>query len=87
MATYTTYEAKARLSEILRRVRRGETVRITYYGEEIAEVRPVTRDDPEGAVKSLVASGILEPARSKATGFPMLARRPGALERFLAERE
>ena len=40
---YSTYEAKARFSEILRKVRAGRRVTISYRGEEIAEVRPIVR--------------------------------------------
>jgi len=40
METYSTYEAKAKFSEVIRKVRAGQTVRIAYRGEEIAEVRP-----------------------------------------------
>ena len=36
--TYSTYEAKARFSEVMRKVRSGQRVRITYRGEEIAEI-------------------------------------------------
>lgn len=36
--TYSTYEAKARFSEIIRKVRSGKHVRITYRGREVAEV-------------------------------------------------
>ena len=41
---YSTYEAKAHFSEILRKVRSGRPVRISYRGEEIAEVRPLSRE-------------------------------------------
>ena len=41
--TYSTYEAKARFSEILRRVREGRSVNITYHGEVVAEIRPAYR--------------------------------------------
>ena len=38
---YSTYEAKAKLSEILRKVRAGQRVGISYRGELVAEVAPV----------------------------------------------
>ena len=88
MSTYSTYEAKAKLSEILRRVRRGERVRISYHGEEIAEVSPIEREETvERAVERLVGDGVLEPASAPGGRFEPLARRPGALARFLEERE
>ena len=42
--TYSTYEAKAKLSEILRKVARGRTIRISRRGEPIAEIRPLRRE-------------------------------------------
>ena len=36
--TYSTYEAKARFSEIIRKIRSGKHVRITYRAREVAEV-------------------------------------------------
>ena len=38
---YSTHQARARLSELLRHVRDGKTVTITYRGEPVAEVRPL----------------------------------------------
>lgn len=88
MPTYTTYEAKAKLSEILRRVRGGERVRISYYGEEIAEIRPLeTVEGTEQALERLESHGVLAPRRPVTPGFRPLARRLGALARFLEERE
>ena len=89
MTTYSTYEAKARFSEILRLVREGKTVYITYHGETVAEIRP-TRE-PEGLserLKLLRREGVLQgPAKGSSKGkFRPVARRPGALARFLAER-
>ena len=41
--TFSTYDAKARFSEVLRRVREGRTVTVTYQGEPVAEIRPLDR--------------------------------------------
>jgi len=38
---YSTYEAKARFSEVIRKVRDGQRVVIAYRGEEVAEIRPL----------------------------------------------
>ena len=38
---YSTHQARSRLSELLRHVRDGKTVTITYRGEPVAEVRPL----------------------------------------------
>jgi prevent-host-death family protein len=87
-ATYTTYEAKARLSEILRRVRAGQHVTISYRGEVVAEVRPLyeTRD-PARALKELEEQGVVAPPEAPSGDLAPLARRRGALRRFLAGRE
>lgn len=86
-ATFSTYEAKAKFSELLRRVREGETVRITYRGETVAEVRPVSAKAESAAQRlaRLEREGRVLPARG-AGQFASIARRPGALGRFLAER-
>jgi prevent-host-death family protein len=86
--TYSLYEAKARLSEIVRMVReQGRTITISYHGQPVAEVRPIKRAGGLGArLRDLEASGRLVPAR--AGDFPLtpVAKRPGALGRFLADR-
>ena len=86
---YSTYEAKARFSEVIRKVRAGQRVVIAYRGEEIAEIRPLENRGVglEKTIPRLEEQGILgRPARS--TGpLRALARKPGALKRFLASRE
>ena len=87
--TYSTYEAKARLSELLRKVRHGRVVTITYHGEPIAEVRPIPRTGTalEDHLVSLEEQGILVRAKPTADTFKGLVKRPGALGRFLEDRE
>lgn len=89
MATYSTYDAKARLSEILRRVRTGERVGISYHGSVIAEVSAVTgrAEALEDRLKRLRAEGALVPATGGRRRIPKVARRPGALKRFLESRD
>ena len=36
--TYSTYEAKTKFSEVIRKVRAGQRIVIAYRGEEIAEI-------------------------------------------------
>lgn len=87
--TYSTYEAKARLSEILRAVReRGESAIISYHGEPVAEIRPISPggEGLASRVERLERSGVVVRGSRRgrlASGAPA----PGALERFLAERE
>jgi len=86
---YSVYEAKARLSEILRLVReRGETVTISHRGEPIAEIRPIEdrATDLAARIRALERRGAVAPA-SGAGGLRPVAARPGALARFLAERD
>lgn len=91
--TFSTYDAKARFSEVLRRVREGRTVTITYHGEPVAEIRPLDRGEGTAArLEWLRSRGVLERASAGAgerRGWrpEPLARRPGALARFLEERE
>ena len=40
---YSVYEAKARFSEVIRQVREGKTVTVSYRGEPVAEIRPIRR--------------------------------------------
>lgn len=87
--TYSTYEAKAKLSEILRKVETGRTIRISRHGKAIAEIRPL-RDEPttlEDRIADLRAQGTLTPQPATPASFRPIARRRGALRRFLAERD
>ncbi len=85
---YSIYQAKARLSEIIRRVKRNGTVVITERGKPVARVVPLPRDnglDPR--LQELHASGQIvgnpdaDPGR-----IGPIAHRPGALRRFLESR-
>lgn len=86
--TYSTYEAKARLSELLERVRQGDIVTITHRGQPIAEVRPIeTLKEPLAKrLDELRRKGLVSRPLKKSVLKP-LARRPGALRRFLDSRE
>ncbi|MEN8376943.1 MAG: type II toxin-antitoxin system prevent-host-death family antitoxin [Gemmatimonadota bacterium] len=91
---YSTYDAKARFSEILRRVREGRTVTISYRGEPVAEIRPIAAERGlSGRLERLERAGVLRrassrlAARTRRPSPALVKRRPGALERFLGERE
>lgn len=89
--TFSTYEAKARFSELLRLVReRGETVAISYHGEPVAEIRPLAARDVDplrDRVQRLEERGVIARVAGGVKGrLGELARRPGALERFLKDR-
>jgi prevent-host-death family protein len=88
--TYSTYEAKARLSELIARVRKGDVVTITHRGEPVAEVSPITRADTsiEKRLEELRRKGLVSfPAGDVKGELKKLERRPGALRRFLDFRE
>jgi prevent-host-death family protein len=92
MKSYSTYEAKSKFSEILRRVReRGETVLVSYHGRPVAEIRPLpeaSSDEPLAErVERLREAGVLTRAGGPRGGLQRVARRRGALRRFLAERD
>lgn len=85
---YSTYEAKARFSEVMRLVREGGTVTVTYRGEAVAEIRPIEREtgSVEEHFAELEKRGIVVPAKDPRRPLRTGAPRPGGLERFLRER-
>jgi prevent-host-death family protein len=85
--TYSTYDAKARFSELMRKVRSGRSVLITYRGEPVAELRPIERPGgTEARIRQLSERGLVTMVRERPPIVPV-ASRPGALERFLRERD
>jgi prevent-host-death family protein len=86
---YSTYEAKAKFSELLRKVRDGKTITICYHGKPVAEMRPLEqqRDSLEERLSRLQARGAIVGARNRAAEFKPVVRKPGALQRFLNERD
>lgn len=85
--SYSTYDAKARFSELLRQVRSGRSVTITYRGEPVAELRPIgPAGSTEARIQRLTERGLVTP-RPVGRELAPVARRPGALARFLADRD
>jgi prevent-host-death family protein len=87
---YSAYDAKARFAEILRKVREGQSVTITYHGRPVAEVRPISAA-PETFVerlRRLEAEGAILRPKTPPSGadWQPVAQRPGALKRFLEDR-
>ena len=86
---YSIYEAKARFSEVIREVREGETVTVSYRGQPVAEIRALrqsatpTLDD---RLEHLERRGALIRSARPGPDFRKVADKPGALARFLAER-
>jgi prevent-host-death family protein len=84
---YPVHEAKAKLSEILRKVKQGRSVTISERGREIARIVPIERaTDLPSRLEELARDGDLL-RREPAGRIRPLARRPGALRRFLRERD
>ena len=89
---YSTYEAKSKFSEVIRKVRAGQSVVITFHGEEVAEVRPVSRgkksrETIDERIQRLERRGEVHPATAPISNIRPLAKRPGALKRFLESRD
>jgi prevent-host-death family protein len=86
--TYSLYEAKARLSAIVRRVREGHSVTVTVHGKPVAEIRPVAAPEPgiDGRVAELTARGVLV-GGAGSTRIRTIARRPGAVARLVRDRD
>ena len=88
--TYSIYEAKARFSEVIRLVRNGKTVTVSYRGEPVAEIRSISpRESPtlNERLQDLERRGALVRSSMARRTFEPVTRRPGALSRFLAERD
>lgn len=87
--TYSLYETKAKLSAIVRKVRDGHHVTVTLHGEPVAEIRPVAKKDKGLAARlaDMEERGVVVPASSRARPVRAVAKRPGALKRFLHERD
>ena len=89
MTTYSLYEAKARFSEVIRLVRQGRTVTVTYRGEPVARIQPVQTgsSEIEERIRRFEDAGVLQSGSATVAPLERIARRSGALDRFLAERE
>lgn len=84
---YSTYEAKSRFSEVIRFVREGRTITVTYQGEPVAEIRPLERTSGTDArIAWLRSRGILSDGTKAGKRLKPTAERPGGLDRFLADR-
>ena len=87
---YSIYEAKARFSEVIRQVREGRTVTVSYRGEPVAEIRSIERQPKptlDEKLKDLERNGCLVRPELSRRRFLPIEHRAGALSRLLAERD
>ncbi len=86
--TYSLYEAKAKLSAIVRRVREGHTVVVTVHGRPAVEIRPVAAEAGDLATRldALTEHGVLVEAADSQAPLEPGKRKSGALRRFLVDR-
>ncbi len=87
--TYSLYEAKAKLSAIVRQVREGHPVVITVHGEPAVQIRAVAAEQQGIGAKldQMAERGVLVRSDQPRRQLRPVSRRPGALERFLADRD
>lgn len=84
--SFSVYEAKSKLSELLRLVKSGVSVIVTERGKPIAQLNPIPTDDTfEAKYEGLIKSGAVKP-RQKGL-FPKGKKVKGALSTFLKDRE
>lgn len=86
--TYSLYEAKARLSAIVRRVREGHTVVVTVHGEPVAEIRALEEraGGIDARIEELRRRGALAEPKDRKARIRPGRQVPGALKRFLDDR-
>ena len=73
---------------MIRQVRQGKSVTVSYPGEPVAKISPIRRHRRptlERRLRDLEQRGVLVRSRESPALGPV-ERRPGALARFLAER-
>lgn len=86
--SYSIYETKSKLSEILRLVKKGKRITITDRGRDVARVVPLAEEEGvENRLADLIAAGVIVPATSPEMPDPSAFEViPGALEDFIKER-
>ncbi len=87
--TYSLYEAKAKLSAIVRKVREGQPVIVTLHGKPVVEIRSISSEGTglDSRIEDLNERGILVRRENKSRPLKKVIRKRGALKRFLDDRE
>lgn len=85
---YSVQELESNLDEALDRVRAGEAVVVTDQGRQVAEIRPLSAQPAslDEGLRELQEMGVIGPLVKPEGTIEPLARRPGALARFLESR-
>lgn len=84
--SYSIYEAKAKLSEMVRLVKQGLEVIVTERGTPVAKVIPYSNEETVNErLHRLEAGGYLR-KRKRKTFDVAGEKRPGGLRRFLEDR-
>lgn len=89
MRSFSVYEAKAKLSEVLRIIKSRRVVVITERGVPIAKIVPLEQAEESlgERLDRFAAEGLLHPAKeSPRAPLPASPKAEGALQRFLADR-
>ena len=87
--TYSIFEAKAKLSELLRLVKNRQPVTITERGKPIAIVSPYSEssNNIEERLRQAEERGEVIRASGGTQEIEPLATKPGALKRFYESRD
>ena len=87
--SYSIYEAKAKLSELIRLVKQKQSIYITDRGVPVAQVIPIENKTSslEERLQTLQQLGLASKVTVRTKTIKSLASRPGTLKRFLDERE
>jgi len=86
-ARYSINKAKTHLRRLLHQVRLGVAVTISDRGRYVARVvRIEAKNDLKSRLAALESSGVVTAPKSARVRIVVVARRPGALKRFLDSR-
>ncbi len=90
MERYSIYEAKAKLSAIIRAAKQRRRVCITERGRDVAWVVPApgaSASDLDERLTQLEAAGVVQGGGGSVAAIELGPTRPGALGRFLRDRD
>ena len=85
---YSMHDVRAWFAEVIRHVRGGKTVTVSRRGEPVVEIRPIPRSSETigEQLEELERRGALVRSGKPWKPPAPATERPGALERFLADR-